>query len=139
MNVVVLESRFSTLSVKCSTVNFCIQASKGPVIFIHQLKSLYKSPFNNSYSHPIHTCLAMIASNELPFCYIYFIQCLIPATPCNIDNDCSGTPGTTCVADYCQSDVCNSTGQCVHGQICSHDVNRRCVCEYGSKTNSLVG
>ena len=46
---------------------------------------------------------------------------------------------TSCVADYCQSDVCNSTGQCVHGQICSHDVNRRCVCEYGSKTDSLVG
>ena len=29
----------------------------------HQLKSIYNSPFKDSYSHPIHTCFAMIASN----------------------------------------------------------------------------
>ena len=32
---------------------------------MYQLKSLYNSPFKNSYSHPIHTCFAMIASNEI--------------------------------------------------------------------------
>ena len=46
-----------------SPVNFCIHAGKGPVIIVNQLKSLYKSPFKNSYSHPIHTCFLMIASN----------------------------------------------------------------------------
>ena len=29
-----------------------------------QLKSSYNSPFKDSYSHPIHTRFAMIASND---------------------------------------------------------------------------
>ena len=32
---------------------------------MHQLKSIYNSPFKDSHSHPIHTCFPMIASNEL--------------------------------------------------------------------------
>ena len=64
VNVLGLLNRFSTSSVKCWTVNFCIHASKGPVVIMHQLKSLYNSPFKNSYSHPIHTCFPMIASND---------------------------------------------------------------------------
>ena len=63
VNVLGLLYRFSTLSVKCWTGNFCIHASRGPVIIMHQLKFLYNSPFKNSYSHPIHTCFPMIASN----------------------------------------------------------------------------
>ena len=31
---------------------------------MNQLKSSYNSSFNDSYSHPIHTRFAMIASNE---------------------------------------------------------------------------
>ena len=30
---------------------------------MNQLKSVYNIPFLYSYSHPIHTCLSMIASN----------------------------------------------------------------------------
>ena len=32
---------------------------------MNQFKSVYNSPFKSSYSHPIHTCLETIASNEL--------------------------------------------------------------------------
>ena len=31
---------------------------------MHQLKSFYDGSFKDSHSHPIHTCFAMIASNE---------------------------------------------------------------------------
>ena len=37
---------------------------------MHQLKSSYNSPFKDSYSHPIHTCFVMIASND-KFCWFY--------------------------------------------------------------------
>ena len=47
----------------CWTTNFCINASEGPFIIIHQLKFVYNSPFKDSHSHPIHTCLSVIASN----------------------------------------------------------------------------
>ena len=57
-------NRLSTSSVKCWTVNYCIHTSKGPVIIMYQLKSLYNSPFKDSDLHLIHTCFAMIASNE---------------------------------------------------------------------------
>ena len=43
---------------------------------MHQLKSSYNSPFKDSYSHPIHTRFAMIASNDschVGFRSIYFI------------------------------------------------------------------
>ena len=46
------------------TANFCIHSSKGPDIIMHQLKSSYNSPLKDSYLHPIHTCFAMIASND---------------------------------------------------------------------------
>ena len=42
-------------------------ASECPDIIMHQLKSIYNSPFKDSYSHPINTCFAMIASNGLLF------------------------------------------------------------------------
>ena len=31
---------------------------------MHQLNSIYNSPFTDKHSHPIHTCLSVIASNE---------------------------------------------------------------------------
>ena len=31
---------------------------------MNQLKSIYNYPFKSSHSHPIHTCLATIASND---------------------------------------------------------------------------
>ena len=43
---------------------FVIHASKGPVIIMNQLQSIYSNPFKDSYSHPIHTCFAMIGSND---------------------------------------------------------------------------
>ena len=49
---------------KSWTPNFCVHAIKGPIIIMNQLKSIYNSPFKNSHSHPIHICLATIASNE---------------------------------------------------------------------------
>ena len=42
---------------------FCDLASEGPVIIMHQLKSIYNSLFKDSHSHPLHTCFTMIASN----------------------------------------------------------------------------
>ena len=68
MNVVVLVNRFQTSRVQCWTPNFYDLVSEGPDISMHQLKSIYNSPFKDSYSHPIHTCFAMIASNG----FVYF-------------------------------------------------------------------
>ena len=48
---------------KCWTTNFFIHASECHVFIMNQLKSVYNIPFLDSYSHPIHTCLSMIASN----------------------------------------------------------------------------
>ena len=42
---------------------FCIHASKGPVIIMKQLKSIYNSPLKDPHSYPIHTCFPMIAIN----------------------------------------------------------------------------
>ena len=42
-----------------------MDASKGPVIIMSQLKSIYNSPFKDSHSHPIHTCFPIIANNVL--------------------------------------------------------------------------
>ena len=41
-----------------------VETNEGPDIIMHQLKSSYNSPFIDSYSHPSHTCFAMISSNE---------------------------------------------------------------------------
>ena len=40
-----------------------LRASKGQIIIINQLKSIYNSLFEDSYSHPIHTCFLIIARN----------------------------------------------------------------------------
>ena len=42
----------------------CIHASKGPDIIMHQSESIDNSPFKDPYSHPIHTCFPVIASNH---------------------------------------------------------------------------
>ena len=42
----------------------CKNASKGPVIIMSQLKSIYNSPFKDSHAHPIHPRFSIIASNE---------------------------------------------------------------------------
>ena len=39
------------------TANFCIHASKGPVIIMNQINSIYNGPFKDSHSRPIHTGL----------------------------------------------------------------------------------
>ena len=49
---------------KCWTTNFCTHASEGQFIIKHQLKSVYNSPFKDLHSHPIHTCLSVIANND---------------------------------------------------------------------------
>ena len=42
-------------------------------------------------------------------------------------------PGTTCIADYCQSGTCTATGQCVHGQKCSQNQDfKACVCKFSN-------
>ena len=43
--------------------NICDLASEGADIIMHQLKSIYNSPFKDLHSYLIHTCLPMIASN----------------------------------------------------------------------------
>ena len=40
-----------------------LHASKGQIIIINQLKSIYNSLFEDAYSHPIHTCFLIIARN----------------------------------------------------------------------------
>ena len=42
--------------------------SPPPLDPLLQLKSVYNSPFKDSHSHPIHTCLSEIASNVKPIC-----------------------------------------------------------------------
>ena len=49
---------------KCWTNNFSIHASGCPAFIMNQLKSVYNIPLLDSYSHPIHTCLSMITSND---------------------------------------------------------------------------
>ena len=44
---------------------FCDLATEGPDIIMHQLKSIYNTPFKDSHSHPIYTCFPMIASKVL--------------------------------------------------------------------------
>ena len=63
VNVVPLVNRFWTSSVKCYTVNFCSHVSKGPVIIMNQIKSIYNKACKDSHSHPIHNCFLIIASN----------------------------------------------------------------------------
>ena len=43
---------------------------------MHQLKSLYNSPFKDSYSHHIHTRFVMIASNALG-CAVHAKLCTV--------------------------------------------------------------
>ena len=43
---------------------FCDLASEGPDFIMHQLKSIYNSPFKDSHSQPVHTCFSMVARNE---------------------------------------------------------------------------
>ena len=38
---------------------------------MHQLKSIYNSPFKDSHPHSIHTCFEMIASNETPLSQLF--------------------------------------------------------------------
>ena len=52
---------------KCWTTNFNIHARECPVFIMNQLKSVYNIPFLDPNSHPIHTCLSMIASNGMSF------------------------------------------------------------------------
>ena len=51
--------------------NFCIHASKSPVIILNQLKSICSSPFIDLHSHPIHTCYPIFASNGRPLILIF--------------------------------------------------------------------
>ena len=46
---------------------FFYHATEDPIIMMNQLKSIYNSQFKSLHSHPIHTCLATIASNEVMF------------------------------------------------------------------------
>ena len=34
---------------------------------MHQLKSIYNSPFKDLHSHPIHACFPIIASNDAKY------------------------------------------------------------------------
>ena len=44
--------------------DFCIHASKGPVIIMNQLKFIYNCPFRDSHLHPIHTCFPIITARK---------------------------------------------------------------------------
>ena len=59
---------------------------------------------------------------------MYSVICFV-ALRCDHIGGCTGSPGTTCVAEYCQPEYCSATGECVFGQICSQNANSRtCVC-----------
>ena len=62
-------------SVNCYPANFCIHASKGPVIIRNQLKSNYNRAFKDSHSHNIHACFPIIASSELKFILEIVLTC----------------------------------------------------------------
>ena len=55
--------------------------------------------------------------------------CCITATPCSEYDDCLDHGDATCVSGYCQED-CETTAQCVHGQVCSQEKYRNCLCEF---------
>ena len=64
MNVVASVNRFKPQELNVGLSLFVIWLiTNGPDIIMHQLKSIYNSPFKESHSHPVHTCFAMIASN----------------------------------------------------------------------------
>ena len=65
VNGVALMNKFEPSSVKCWTANFCIHASKGPVIIMNQLNP--NRPLNDLHSHP--TWFPIIASNKSDGCY----------------------------------------------------------------------
>ena len=64
VNIAALANGFKTLSVKCWADNFSDLASEGPDTIMHQLKSISNSPFKDSHSHPVHTCVPVIARND---------------------------------------------------------------------------
>ena len=47
-------------------LDFCIHASKGTVIIMNRLKSIYNNPFKDSNSRPIHTSFLIVASSGPP-------------------------------------------------------------------------
>ena len=51
---------------------------------MNQLKSVYNIPFLDSYSHPIHTCLSMIASNKGATAFYTFDVSILGRTSGNI-------------------------------------------------------
>ena len=53
---------WETTQMRGSTV--VTKHTKNPIIIMPQFKSLYNIPFMPSYSQPIHTCFAMIVSND---------------------------------------------------------------------------
>ena len=65
---------------------------------------------------------------DINYLRMYFVICFV-AVDCNGGGDCTPSPGTTCVADYCQRTSCTATGQCVFGQKCSQNADYKiCVC-----------
>ena len=63
--------------------------------------------------------------NEAFYCQNIFVVAL----RCTTDQECSGLSGPNCVVDYCQPLECTTTGQCVHGQVCSQNSGGVCVCK----------
>ena len=67
MNVVALVKKILNLKCKMLNCEFCICASKGPVIIMNQLKSIYNSPVKDLHSHPVHTYFPITVSDDLGF------------------------------------------------------------------------
>ena len=63
------------------TANFCIHASKGPVIIMNQINSIYNGPFIDSHSHFIHTYFPTIASNDSHCFFSSIISSSGPGSP----------------------------------------------------------
>ena len=75
---------------------------------MNQLKSVYNSPFKSSYSHPIHTCLATIASNVPSIISRGVglgagVPCLMPGGG---DQEGGGAKGVPCLIFRGRSGVC---------------------------------
>ena len=95
---------------------------------MHQLKSLFHNPFKGSYSHPLHTCFAIIASNgdtlitadfpqRLPFALTLVTFTTIPHFI--KDMAMSNAFVTEVFKDYVFTGICLSTGGItVQGGLC---------------------
>ena len=98
------------------TANFCIDlhASKGPVIIMNQLKSIYNSQFKDSHSHSIHTCFLLSASNDDKiYQEILVVSCCVSPRTCRRELRARLPAGSCspCRTRWCTAHILPSNGK----------------------------